>query len=83
MKLKEGRGESFCVTHAPLTIGSNKEHKFPWVPLTASFNKHDNLIMGMFCYIPAINQDNLVSFIQTRDTEVSLQHKTNEGLGVF
>lgn len=29
--------------------------------------------MGMFCYIPAINQYNLVSFIQTRDTEISLQ----------
>lgn len=29
--------------------------------------------MGMFCYIPAVNQYNLVPFIQTRDTEISLQ----------
>lgn len=29
--------------------------------------------MGVFCYIPAINQYNLVPFIQTRDTEISLQ----------
>lgn len=40
--------------------------------LTAGFNKQDNLIMGMFRDVPTIDQYNLVPFIQSRDTEVSL-----------
>lgn len=33
--------------------------------------------MGVLRYIPAIDQYNLVSFIQTRDTNVSLWHESN------
>lgn len=64
--------QKYPVLHRVLTIRSNQEYEFPRMCLTASFNEQDNLIMGMFSNVPTIDQYNLVPFIQSRDTEVSL-----------
>lgn len=70
--------ENYAVLRRLLTIRSDQKYEFPRMSLTASFNKQDNLVMGMFCNVPTIDQYNLVPFIQSRDTEVSLQRNANK-----
>lgn len=47
--------------------------------LTAGFDEHDHLVMGVVRDVPSINQDHLVALVKARHTQVGLMRKRERG----
>lgn len=43
--------------------------------LTAGFDEHDHLVMGVVRDVPSINQDHLVALVKARHTQVGLKRE--------
>lgn len=43
--------------------------------LTAGFDEHDHLIMGVIRDVPSVNEDHLVALVEARHAQVSLKER--------
>ena len=66
-----GNDKAGCVGWG-LTIGSDRKHQVCPLKLTDTSNGRYNLLVCVSGYVLAVEQQELVSFVQSRNTEIGL-----------